>query len=121
MDLNANTKIDDLLQEYPFLMEYLVSRSPKFKLLESAVMRKTMGKVATLAQAASIGGIDPGQLLKDIAAEIKERSGADVVVRPEVGPGAPLKDADARQEVLKGIMRDLHGGVEMSVLKRAVP
>ena len=118
MDLNANTKIDDLLQEYPFLMEYLVSRSPKFKLLESAVMRKTLGKVATLAQAASIGGIDPGQLLKDIAAEINKRSGVDVVVRPEGGPGAPLKDADARQEVLKGIMRDLHGGVEMSILKR---
>ena len=117
MDLNANTRIDDLLQEYPFLMEYLVSRSPKFKLLESAVMRKTVGKVATLSQAAAIGGIDPGQLLKDIAAEIKKRSGVDVVVR-EGGPGAPLKDADARQEVLKGIMRDLHGGVEMSILKR---
>ena len=118
MDLNTNTRIDDLLHEYPFLMEYLVSRSPKFKLLESAVMRKTVGKVATLAQAASIGGIDRDQLLKDIAAEIKKRSGADVVVRPEGGSGAPLKDADARQEVLKGIMRDLHGGVEMSILKR---
>jgi DUF438 domain-containing protein len=99
-------------------MEYLVSRSPKFKLLESAIMRKTMGKVATLAQAASIGGIDPDQLLKDIAAEIKKRSGADLAVRPESSSGAPLKDADARQEVLKGIMRDLHGGVEMSILKR---
>jgi len=118
MDLNTNSKIDDLLQEYPFLMEYLVTRSPKFKLLESAVMRKTLGKVATLAQAAVIGGIDPGQLLNDIAAEIKKRTGTDVVVRPEGGSGAPLKDADARQEVLKDIMRDLHGGVEMSILKR---
>ena len=118
MDLNTNSKIDDLLQEYPFLMEYLVTRSPKFKLLESAVMRKTLGKVATLAQAAVIGGIDPGQLLNDIAGEIKKRTGTDVVVRPEGGSGAPLKDADARQEVLKDIMRDLHGGVEMSILKR---
>ena len=118
MDLNTNSKIDDLLQEYPFLMEYLVTRSPKFKLLESAVMRKTLGKVATLAQAAVIGGIDPGQLPNDIAGEIKKRTGTDVVVRPEGGSGAPLKDADARQEVLKDIMRDLHGGVEMSILKR---
>jgi len=118
MDLNANTKIDDLLQEYPFLMEYLIARSPKFKLLESAVMRKTVGKVATVAQAASIGGLDSGQLLKDIAAEITKRTGKDVVVTPASGPDAPLKDADARQEVLKGIMRDLHGGVEMSILKR---
>ena len=118
MDLNTNTKIDDLLQEYPFLMEYLVARSPKFKLLESAVMRKTLGKVATLAQAAAIGGIDTGRLLNDIAGEIKKRTGTDVVVRPEGGSGAPLKDADARQEVLKDIMRDLHAGVEMSILKR---
>jgi DUF438 domain-containing protein len=118
MDLNASTKIDDLIKEYPFLMEYLIARSPKFKLLESAVMRKTVGKVATLAQAAAIGGIDPGQLLKDIAGEIKTRTGKDIVVMPASGSGAPLKDADARQEVLKGIMRDLHGGVEMSILKR---
>ena len=38
MELNANTKIDDLLKEYPFLMEFLIARSPKFKLLESAVL-----------------------------------------------------------------------------------
>ena len=118
MDLNANTKIDDLLQTYPFLMEYLVSRSPKFKLLESTVMRKTVGKVATISQAAGMGGIDPGKLIDDIAAEIRNRTGTDVVVGKGVGAGAPLKDADARQEVLKGIMRDLHGGVEMSILKQ---
>ena len=118
MDLNANTRIDDLLKEYPFLMEYLISRSPKFKLLESAVMRKTVGKVATLSQAAAIGGIDPGKLLMDIAEEIRKRTGADVAVSAAKGEGAPLMDADARQEVLKDIMRDLHGGGEMSILKR---
>lgn len=118
MDLNANTKIDDLLQEYPFLMDYLASRSPKFKLLESAVMRKTVGKVATLAQAAAIGGIDAGRLLSDIAAEIRKKTGTDVAVSAVKEGGAPIMDADARQEVLKDIMRDLHAGVEMSVLKR---
>ena len=118
MDLNANTKIDDLLQSYPFLMEYLVSRSPKFKLLESAVMRKTVGKVATVAQAAVIGGIDPGKLIDDLAGEIRKRTGTDVVAGKGAGAGAPLQDADARQEGLKSIMRDLHGGVEMSILKQ---
>jgi len=118
MDLNANSKIDDLLKEYPFLMEYLVGRSPKFKLLESAVMRKTVGKVATLSQAAAIGGLDAGQLLIDIAGEIRKRTGKDVAVGAAKEGSAPLMDADARQEVLKDIMRDLHGGVEMSTLKR---
>jgi DUF438 domain-containing protein len=117
MDLNANTKIDDLLKEYPFLMEYLVSLSPKFKLLESAVMRKTVGKVATLSQAASIGGIELSDLLKDIAAEIKKRTGADVAIGSGKAEAAPVMDADARQELLKDIIRDLHKGVEMSVLK----
>lgn len=118
MDLNANTRIEDLLQEYPFLMEYLVARSPKFKLLESAVIRKTVGKVATVGQAASIGGIDPGRLLNDIAAEIRKRTGKDVTVSTPKEEGSQIMDADARQEVLKDIMRDLHGGVEMSILKR---
>lgn len=118
MDLNANTRIDDLLEEYPFLMEYLVARSPKFMLLENAVIRKTVGKVATVAQAASIGGIDPGRLLNDIAEEIRKRTGQEVAVSASKEGSAPIMDADARQEVLKDIMRDLHGGVEMSILKR---
>lgn len=117
MDLNANTKIDDLLREYPFLMEFLVSRSPKFKLLESAVMRRTVGKVATVAQAASIGGIELPVLLRDIAAEIRKRTGADVAVGSAQAGAAPVMDADARQELLKDIIRDLHKGVEMTVLK----
>jgi DUF438 domain-containing protein len=118
MDLNANTKIDDLLKEYPFLMEVLIARSSKFKLLENPIMRKTMGKVATLSQAASIGGIDINVLLADIAAEIKKRTGKDIEVGAAQAGSAPVMDADARQELLKDIIRDLHGGVEMSILKR---
>ncbi len=117
MELNANTKINDLLEEYPFLMEFLIARSPKFKLLESAVMRKTVGKVATVAQAASIGNIELTALLADIAAEIRKRTGTDVAIGSATAGSAPLMDADARQELLKDIIRDLHKDVEMSVLK----
>ena len=117
MELNANTKIDDLLKEYPFLIDYLISRSPKFKLLESAVMRKTVGKVATLSQASAIGGIELPALLLELAAEIRNRTGRDIAVDAEKAGGAPVMDADARQELLKDIIRDLHKGVEMTVLK----
>jgi len=118
MGLNANTKIDDLLKEYPFLMEFLIARSSKFKLLENPIMRKTMGKVATLSQAASVGGIEINALLADIAAEIKKRTGKVVAIGSVKAESAPVMDADARQELLKDIIRDLHQGVEMSVLKR---
>jgi hypothetical protein len=84
MELSHKTKIEDLLKEYPFLMEYFINRSPKFKLLQSTVMRRTVGRVATMTQAASIGGIDADQLLAEIAAEIKTRTGKEVsVVRGE--------------------------------------
>src|SRR5512137_139949 len=111
MDLNANTKIDDLLKEYPFLMEVLIARSSKFKLLENPIMRKTMGKVATLSQAASIGGIDINALLADIAAEIRKKTGKDIAVDAAQAGSSPVMDADARQELLKEIIRDLHRGV----------
>jgi len=117
MDLNAKTKIDDLLKAYPFLMEALIARSPKFKLLENPIMRKTMGKVATLSQAASIGGIELPALLAEIAAEIKKRTGKDVAVGSVKTESAPVLGADARQELLKDIIGDLHKGVEMTVLK----
>jgi uncharacterized protein len=75
MEVNGNTKLDDLLTEYPFLQEFLVKRSPVFKKLENAVLRKTIGKVATLTQVATKAGIEPDALVGDIAAEIAAQRG----------------------------------------------
>jgi hypothetical protein len=30
MDLSGKTKIDDILREYPFLIDFFINRSPKF-------------------------------------------------------------------------------------------
>ncbi len=108
MELSPKTKIDDLLSSYPFLLEFFLGKSPKFKLLQSAFSRKTIGKVATLAQVASIGGLNLDQFLLDIAAEIREKTGE--AVAPE--------DRKARQEILKGIIMDLHNGEDMEILKQ---
>ena len=117
MQLSGRTKIDDLLGEYPFLMDFFINRSPKFKVLQSAVMRKTVGKVATLGQVASIGGIEVERLLSEVAAEIKTVTGKYVAVLKGAEPEA-LQDRVARHEVLKDIIRDLHKGVDMAVLKK---
>ncbi|MBF0506588.1 MAG: PAS domain-containing protein [Nitrospirae bacterium] len=103
MELSAGTRIDDLLNKYPFLMDFLIKQSPKFKLLQSTVMRKTVGKVATLAQAASIGDLATDKLISDIAAEIRAKTGEKVMVRqevPESGSAAEEKPA-AGTDVLK--------------------
>ncbi len=119
MELNASTKIDELLKEFPFLMDFLVTRSPKFKLLQSAVMRKTVGRVATISQAAVIGGIEVGRLLEEIASEISAKTGrTDIVVNKTGAAAEEIKDAVVRQELLKDIIRDLHAGVDMAILKQ---
>ncbi len=119
MELSARTKIDDLLKDYPFLLDYLVGRSASFNLLKNPVMRKTVGKMATLAQASALGGIPLETLLADLAAEIKARTGSEVTVnRGRGGAVEALADDKARQAVLKGIIRDLHKGVDMAVLKK---
>ncbi|MCL5023201.1 MAG: DUF438 domain-containing protein [Nitrospirae bacterium] len=118
MELSAKTTIDELLKSYPFLMDFFVNRSPKFKMLQSAVMRKTVGKVAPLSHVAHIGGIELDRLLSEIAAEIRARTGEEAVIVKETGPSAPVADAQLRQEILKDIIRDLHKGVDMAVLKQ---
>jgi len=83
MELSGKTKIDDLLKEYPFLLDFFIKLSPKFKMLQSSVMRKTVGKVAPLAQVAGAGGIDLELLLGKLAAEIKTQTGPDVTISHE--------------------------------------
>ena len=118
MELSPKTKIDELLKDYPFLVEFFVNRSPKFKMLQSTVMRKTVGKVAPLSHVAHIGGIELPLLLREIAAAIKEKTGQDVSIVEGSAEAGPLQDAEMRQEVLKDIIRDLHKGVDMAVLKQ---
>jgi len=118
MELSGKTKIDDLLGRYPFLMDFFISRSAKFKMLQSTVMRKTVAKVATLSHVAHIGGIDLDIFLSEIAAEIKAKTGKELTVSAETTESVPIQDAGMRQEILKDIIRDLHKGVDMKVLKQ---
>ena len=54
MDLHPGINIDDLLRAYPFLTDFFLEKSPKFKHLTNPIMRKTIGKVATLNQVANM-------------------------------------------------------------------
>ena len=118
MTLNSGTKIADLLREYPFLLDYLAGLSPQFSGLRSPILRKTIGRVATLGQAAGFGGIPQAELLQKIRAEIERATGQAVEVEAEETPAPPLADREARLEVLKDIIRRLHEGGDMEVQKR---
>ena len=118
MTLNSGTKIADLLREYPFLLDYLAGLSPQFSRLKSPILLKTIGRVATLRQAAGFGGIPPAELLQKIRAEIERATGQVVEIEREEMPAPPLADREARLEVLKDIIRRLHEGGDVEEQKR---
>ena len=114
MEISANTKIDSLLKEYPFLEEFLVTLSPKFKGLKNPIMRKTIGKVATLSKVAGIAGLDLDDFLTALTNEISRQAGEST---PD-GAGGVLSDPEEKQAALKEIIKALHAGEDMAVLKK---
>ena len=86
MEITAKTKIDELLKQYPFLEDFLITLSPKFKGLKNPIMRKTMGKVATLEMAAPVSGLNLDKLISSLTAEIEKQSSQNATP----GEAAPL-------------------------------
>ncbi|MDX1708477.1 MAG: DUF438 domain-containing protein, partial [Desulfobacterales bacterium] len=120
MEINANTKIDDLLKQYPFLEDFLVALSPKFKGLKNPIMRKTIGKVATLGKVAGIGGLDPDDFLAALTKEIDRKKGKPKAAAKSTTDGADsaVGDPAEKQQALKEIIKALHAGEDMAVLKQ---
>ncbi len=114
MVITPQTTISTLIGEYPFLKDFLVAYNPEFKKLANPVLRRTMGRMATLTRAADMAGISLAQMELDIAAEIGRVTG----VTPEIQAKAGFATVDAaRQEELKAIVKELHAGVSPDDLK----
>ena len=118
MRIGARTKVDDLLEQYPFLLDFLAGLSPRFARLKSPVMRKTIGRVANLNQVAGFGDIPLPELLSRIRSEIKRVTGEDV--EADLGPASaePVEGKEARLEILKDIIRELHKGGDLEIQKK---
>lgn len=63
LDINPQTKIGKLLDSYPELENVLLGLSPSFAKLKNPVLRKTVGRIATLRQVAEIGGLNIGEMI----------------------------------------------------------
>jgi len=107
MTITPKTTIHTLLKEYPFLLEYLAAYHPEFGKLTNPVLRRTMGRMATLDKAAQMANVPLNQLMDDLAGEIAAKTGT----RPEIAdvPGVDTVDP-ARLAELGAIVAELHAG-----------
>ncbi|MEO0181251.1 MAG: DUF438 domain-containing protein [candidate division WOR-3 bacterium] len=103
-EIGPDTKLFELLREYPFLVEFLANYNPEYQKLRNPVLRNTLGRFATLQRVAEMGGVPLDRLIEDISAAIRSA--------PDVG-----QDRAKRKEALKELLRRLHEGASLEELR----
>ena len=112
--ITPKTTVHTLLKEWPFLLDFLAGYHPEFKKLTNPVLRRTVGRMATLDTVAEQGNVPLNRLTDDIATEVEKHTGA----RPEVADVADARTIDpARLEELHAIVKDLHAGKTVEEVK----
>ncbi len=92
MDINGLVRIHDLLEEFPELEEIIVELNPVYRKLKNPVLRKTVGKIATVEQAARVGGIEVTEFVN----KLREAVGQELIVSTEAG-SEPIETAEWTQ------------------------
>jgi hypothetical protein len=69
-NITKETKIGNLVKEYPFLKDFLLSLSPKFEKLKSPILFKTMASLATLEMIGERGSFEISDLINKLISEI---------------------------------------------------
>lgn len=67
--ITPETKVSELLHEYPELEDKFIEILPPFEKLKNPVLRKSIAKVTTLRQASRVGGVSLAELLNRLRIE----------------------------------------------------
>ena len=68
--ITPKTKIFDLLEAYPQLEDMLIGMVPQFRKLKNPILRKTITRITTLNQAATIGELNVEELINKLRKEV---------------------------------------------------
>lgn len=66
MEITSKSKLFEVLEAYPFLEAQIINIAPPFQNLKNPVLRRTVGKLATLETVAQIGGMDVTRLVNTL-------------------------------------------------------
>lgn len=118
MNISAETHVHELIDAYPYMMDWLVGRADEFKKLKNPILYNTVGRAARLKEAAAMGDIPLEQFLDEVRREIAvhEIAAEESAVASEHSQADPAV-REQRQEQLKGIIRKLHEGVSVEQVK----
>lgn len=117
MAVTAQTKIHDLLENYPYLKDWLATYAPEFEKLKNPVLYNTVARVADIETASAMANVTVDKLLDDIRTEIARR---EIVAEETAGTTTPPADEltrERRQEQLKQIIMRLHDGASVDEVK----
>ncbi len=92
------TKVADLLESWPELEEVLIALAPAFRRLRNPVLRRTVARVASLEQAAGVGGVPVRELvaaLRRAAGIASSASPAEAAAESASEASTPPKWLDA--------------------------
>ena len=66
MEITSQSKLFDVLEAYPFLESQIINIAPPFQNLKNPVLRRTVGKIATLEKVAQVGGMSVDKLVNTL-------------------------------------------------------
>jgi len=103
MELNSSTKILPIIDKYPKVYDELYKLSSKVKRFKNPIVRKTIGKKASLEMVSELLEVSLDTVISTVKTAIEAS-----------GDGPPEKD---RKEMLKKLLLDMHKGVDIEILK----
>jgi uncharacterized protein (DUF2249 family) len=72
--ITPKTKVLQLLEHFPQLEDVLINYVPAFKKLKNPVLRKTVAKIATLQQSATVGNVKVEDLINALRKEVGQET-----------------------------------------------
>jgi hypothetical protein len=108
--ITPKTKVAALLETYPQLENTLLAMAPAFAKLKNPILRRTVARVTSLQQAASVAGIAVADLVNTLRAELGQAALDDLVdrnyafIRPDwASQGTPSRTLDATALLAEGV------------------
>ncbi len=118
MAITPETRVHDLIEHHPYLLDFLARYNTAYEKLRNPVVYNTVGRLATLRAAAELGDVAVEDLIEAIEREMAmHRIHAEPAVGADTDDTEPDTTRAQRLEKLKEIIGSLHDGASVEDVK----